>query len=108
MTDLTKLVRKLEWTPLSTSFMAEDTVFNTVAIAADTEAYDRERAARVIAALDADLLAEVVGALSFYADPDENGYDAWPEHGGLTVGTGRIIDDAGDKARAILAKLGAV
>lgn len=53
----------------------------------------------------ADLMAELVEALRFYADHSYNGYDVNIGDYGLSMQTGEIIKDAGDRARAALAKI---
>jgi hypothetical protein len=45
-------VKPLVWVRLSESFMAEDHIFNIVAITYDPEKYDTERATRILAAVD--------------------------------------------------------
>ncbi len=50
-------------------------------------------------------LAELVEALRFYADPTYNGYDVNIGNYGLSMQAGEIIKDAGDRARAALAKI---
>lgn len=57
-----------------------------------------ELAARVSAA------PELLEALRFYADPSFDGYDVDVSDYGLSMKTGSIIKDAGDKARAAIAK----
>lgn len=52
----------------------------------------------------ADLVAELVEALEFYADRQYNGYDIEVTDYGLSINGGPIIKDGGDKARAALAR----
>ena len=54
---------------------------------------------------DPALLAEAVEVLRFYADPTFNGYDVTVGDYGLSMETGKIIKDSGNRARAFIAKL---
>lgn len=50
------------------------------------------------------LIKELVGALAFYADKNGDGYDSEVRNYGLSLYTGAIVDDGGERARAALTR----
>jgi hypothetical protein len=67
--------------------------------------YDDTVTVQVVARFEAQAQAELVDALRFYADPDGDGYAANVTDYGLGLETGDIINDRGDRARALLARI---
>jgi hypothetical protein len=76
-----------------------------LAVQAGFRPYDTESAARRAFAFAAKREAELVEALRFYADPDGDGYAANVTDYGLGLETGDIINDRGERARALLARI---
>lgn len=111
-------VKPLVWVRLSESFMAEDTIFNTVAITDDPAKYDAERAARILAAIDVQpdprdevimALVEAVSALGlrklvagWNGEDRENPHPPHPPRLGVTLKTNAGAVYAIDAALAAL------
>jgi hypothetical protein len=76
---LAGLVKKLVWTPFGASYTAYDPTRLHQAITSDPAAYDADRTARILAALNTDAIAALVGALKEARPYVENMAYGWPE-----------------------------
>lgn len=86
------------------AFNAKQTGYRFYAAGPQPE-FDNVEFRRADLCADPARLAEAVEVLRFYADPTFNGYDVTIRDYGLSVDTGEIIKDNGDRARAFLSKL---
>jgi hypothetical protein len=131
--DLSRLVKPLEWTRFGSEWLcAESTLgrfeimwgFHNGQVSLDVPkerrhhswhpdieaaqaAANADYAARVLAPIDTALIEELVEALKFYADPEgyETTYTPLPCGCCTDISGGQCEMDAGDRARAALAKL---